>query len=91
MLTAVAPMNEEYLAMGPKVCTACDSTSPGVRENNVNNTISGINIPPAIYRRVSDIATEIIPATIPPKKNDLEKLGQYSMRIRPNLSPFCMI
>jgi hypothetical protein len=62
------------LARGPRVCTACDSTSPGVRENNVNEAISGTNNPPANNRRISDIATAVAPATIPPIKNDLEEI-----------------
>jgi hypothetical protein len=74
MLTRIAPMKEVYLARGPSVCTAWDSTSPGVRENNVNDAISGTNTPPANNRRISDIATEIAPATIPPTKNDLEEI-----------------
>ena len=42
-------------------------------ENNVNDAISGTNTPPANNRRISDIATEIVPATIPPTKNVLEE------------------
>jgi hypothetical protein len=74
MLARVAPMKEEYLASGPSVCTACDSTSPGVRENNVNEASSGINNPPENNLKISDIATAIAPATIPPTKNDLEEI-----------------
>jgi hypothetical protein len=45
-----------------------------VRENNVNDAISGTNTPPANNRRISEIATAIAPATIPPTKNDLEEI-----------------
>ena len=98
MLTSVAPMKEVYLARGPRVCTACDSTSPGIRENNVNDAISGINNPPANNRRIRDIATAIAPATIPPRKYDLEDirtvvnsnllwffLARYDLSLFPNL------
>lgn len=75
MLTRVAPIKDEYLARGPNVCTACDSTSPGVRENNVNDATSGMNKPPANNRKSIATATATDPATIPPKKKqDLEEI-----------------
>jgi hypothetical protein len=33
ILAMTAPINAEYLAKGPRLSTACDSTSPGVSEN----------------------------------------------------------
>src|SRR5919199_4991534 len=35
ILAITAPINAEYLASGPSVSTARDSTCPGVRENKV--------------------------------------------------------
>ena len=74
MLIRVAPIKDVYLARGPRVCVAWDSISPGVRENNVNDAISGMNNPPAYNLRIRDIATAHAPATIPPIKNDLEEI-----------------
>ena len=45
-----------------------------MRENNVNDAISGMNNPPAYNLRIRDIATAHAPATIPPIKNDLEEI-----------------
>jgi hypothetical protein len=94
MLTKVAPIKDEYLARGPRVSTACDSTSPGVRENNVNDATSGMNKAPANNRKSIPTATAIAPATIPPKKYDLGEraianllifLVKYDLRLFPNL------
>ena len=74
MLTMTAPIKEEYLAKDPSVCTACDSTSPGVRENNVNDAISGINKPPANDLRSKDITRAMAPAARPPMKNDFDEI-----------------
>ena len=45
-----------------------------MRENSVNDAISGMNNPPAYNLRIRDIATAHAPATIPPIKNDLEEI-----------------
>ncbi len=74
MLTTVAPIKDEYFARGPSVCTACDSTSPGVSENRVNDAISGINRPSANNLRSKDIVTATAPATRPPTKNDFDEI-----------------
>ena len=74
MLTMIAPMKEEYLARDPNVCTAWDSTSPGVIENRVNEAISGKNKSSANNLKSKDIATAIAPAAIPPMKKDFDDI-----------------
>lgn len=62
----MAAENAEYLASGPRFCTACDSNCPGVSENNVCEAISGMNIPPANDLIISAIAIAMAPAASPP-------------------------
>ena len=67
-LTIRAPINAEYLATGPKVPTACDSTSPGVSENKVWDASSGMNVTPKKVRSAKATAIAMAPLTSPTRK-----------------------
>ena len=69
----MAPINAEYLASGPNVSTACDSISPGVRENKVWDATSGRNGLPANNLRSKDTAIAIAPAASPPINNRVSR------------------
>lgn len=67
-------MNAEYLAIGPKVPTAWDSTDPGVSENKVWEAISGINGALNANLKTKAMAIATLPAHSPPINDNLMEI-----------------
>ena len=67
----IAPIKAEYLASGPNVPTAWDSTDPGVSENRVWDAISGIKGPLNANLRINAMAIATVPVQRPTMNDNL--------------------
>jgi hypothetical protein len=67
----IAPIKAEYLASGPNVPTAWDSTDPGVSENRVWDAISGIKGPLNVNLRINAMAIATAPVQRPTMNDNL--------------------
>lgn|SRR5215831_4290731 len=67
----IAPINAEYLASGPNVPTAWDSTDPGVSENRVWDAISGSKGPLNANLRINAMAIATVPVQRPTMNDNL--------------------
>ncbi len=70
-MAIIAPIKAEYLASGPNVPTAWDSTDPGVSENRVWDAISGIKGPLNANLRSKAIDIATAPAQRPTMNDNL--------------------
>ena len=67
----MAPIKAEYLASGPNVPTAWDSTDPGVSENRVWDALSGIKGPLNANLRINAMAIATAPVQRPTMNDNL--------------------